>query len=402
MPTVAPIDPEAVSALLAPFGSSRTLPAEAYRSHELFAWEQREVFGRTWVCVGRSTDLLEPGQACAVAAAGEEVLVTRDGAGDLRAFSNVCAHRGHPLLEPGEPVSLRQVRCPYHSWAYRFDGSLRSAPTLTQSDDFDPADWSLTAIRLAEWSGWLFVDLSCAAPPVDETFGGLTATLAAYDPERLVQAARHQYEVAANWKLIAENYHECYHCSSIHPALCAVSPPDSGADLVPDGLWCGGTMQLRDHAETMSLDGRSHAARFRRLTSAGRRQVLYVHLLPNLLVSAHPDYVMTHLLTPVSPDLTRIECSWHFAPEALDQPDFDPDYAIAFWDRTNKQDWEACERVQRATGSRGFRPGPLSPWESTIYQLHSFLGRAYRGDGLQPPTYVPGSRRPDTATGSRP
>jgi Rieske 2Fe-2S family protein len=267
---------------------------------------------------------------------------------------------------------------------------------LTRSDDFDAADWPLVPIRSGEWHGWLFVELSGDAPSLDETFAGLTRVLAPYEPARLQRAARHEYVIAANWKLIAENYHECYHCTSIHPALCEVTPPESGADLVPEGLWCGGTMTLKDHAETMSLTGDSGGVTFRRLPPDALREVVYVHLLPNLLVSAHPDYVMTHRLTPLEAGRTLVECDWLFPPEAFDLDDFDPAYAVDFWDLTNREDWGACERVQRGAASRGFRQGPLSSWESTIYQLHSVLGRAYQGLGLMTPVYVGSRRRVDT------
>jgi len=392
----APIDQEAVAHILAPFGTSRTLPGDAYRSAELFAWEQTEVFASTWVCLGRTADLLAPGVLRAVAHGGEEILLACDGDGAMRAFSNVCRHRGHPLLEVGPPVTVRQIRCPYHSWAYRFDGSLRTASP--QTDDFDPADWPLVPIQSEEWLGWLFVDMSGVAAPVPAVTGSLGDVLAPYEPERLVGAARHEYVVAANWKLVAENYHECYHCTSIHPALCEVSPPDSGYDLEPDGLWCGGTMTLKDHAVTMSLTGASGGVPFRALPPGAERTVLYVHLLPSLLISAHPDYVMTHRLEPLDAGHTRIECDWLFPPETLAADGFDPAYAVDFWDITNREDWGACERVQRGAAGRGFGQGPLSSWESTIYQLHSVLGRAYQGLGLHPPAYVGSARRVDART----
>ena len=155
-------------------------------------------------------------------------------------------------------------------------------------------------------------------------------------------------------------------------------------------------MTLKDRAVTMSLSGASESVNFRRLAPGGERMVVYVHLLPNLLVSAHPDYVMTHRLTPLGAGRTRVECDWLFPPEAFDVDDFDPAYAVDFWDLTNREDWGACERVQRGAASRGFRQGPLSSWESTIYQLHSVLGRAYQGLGLMTPVYVGSRRRVDT------
>jgi len=227
---------------------------------------------------------------------------------------------------------------------------------------------------------------------IEEVFGNLDHYLAPYEPERLVRSARHSYEIAANWKLVVENYHECYHCTSIHPELCQVTPPDSGQDIAPTGLWCGGAMILKEHAVTMSLTGTSEGVNFRRLGPGQDRQVLYIGVFPNLLISPHPDYVMTHRMVPLAPGRTFIECDWLFPPEAFDRPGFDPAYAVDFWDLTNREDWTACENVQRGTRNRGYRPGPLSPWESTIYQFHHMLAQSYLGEQVSPPPMPESSR----------
>src|SRR5439155_5318691 len=167
----------------------------------------------------------------------------------------------------------------------------------------------LVELPAVRWHGWVFVDALGQAPPFDAYVGALDDLVAPYHPAGLALGARHSYEVAANWKLLVENYHECYHCPLIHPELCQVSPPASGENWRLPGAWVGGAMDLREHAETMSLDGRT-GGRF--LPGADRRTVRYLGLYPNLLISAHPDYVMTHRLEPVSPAVTRVECSWYF------------------------------------------------------------------------------------------
>jgi Rieske 2Fe-2S family protein len=184
--------------------------------------------------------------------------------------------------------------------------------------------------------------------------------------------------VAANWKVIHENYHECYHCSNIHPELCKVTPPDSGHDLVREGRWAGGSMDLRPHARTMSLTGASGGTPLRGLDDDLRRQVLYCGLFPNLLISLHPDYVLTHLLRPVGTDATAVECRWLFQPEDVARDDFDPGYAVEFWDLTNRQDWAAVESVQRGARSRGYRPGPLSDREQSARQFDTIVAQGYR------------------------
>ena len=381
----APIDQAAIADVLAPFGESRTLPAAAYQSQDLFDWEREHIFNQQWVCLGRKDDLLDKMQVRSLDHGGETILLARDDLGIVRGFSNVCRHRGHPLVEVGDAIDVRLIRCPYHSWSYRLDGSLRAAPTLTQSPNFDMSAWPLMNLRVEEWLGWIFLDLSGTAPSLEDTFGNLAEVLTPYEPERLQMVTRHSYEIAANWKLVVENYHECYHCTSIHPELCQVTPPDSGEDIAPTGLWCGGTMILKDHAVTMSLTGASQGVNFRGLRPGQEREVLYLGAYPNLLISPHPDYVMTHRIVPLAPGRTFIECDWLFAPESIGKDGFDPAYAVDFWDITNREDWNACENVQRGSANRGFRPGPLSPWESTNYQFLNMVAQAYQGEAVRPP-----------------
>jgi Rieske 2Fe-2S family protein len=224
-------------------------------------------------------------------------------------------------------------------------------------------------LPVAAWQGWLFVNALGAAPPFASYLGALDDLVRPYRCEELTLGARHRYEIAANWKLVVENYHECYHCPLIHPELCRVSPPASGDNWDLPGAWVGGSMDLRDHADTMSFDG-SGTGVF--IEGAPRGTVRYVALFPNLLVSAHPDYVMTHRLVPIAPGRTEIECGWYF-PDGV----ADPSYAVDFWDVTNRQDWTACESVQRGVSSPHFRPGPLAPNEDAVYQWVSLVARAY-------------------------
>ena len=144
-------------------------------------------------------------------------------------------------------------------------------------------------------------------------------------------------------------------------------------------------MVLKDHARTMSLTGQSLGINFRKLPDGRERDVLYMGVWPNLLISPHPDYVMTHRMVALAPDRTYIECDWLFPPEALELKGFDPAYAVEFWDITNQEDWTACTNVQKGAANRGFRPGPLSPWESTIYQFLHMVGQAYSGREVAAP-----------------
>jgi len=381
----APLDQTSLQKVIAPFGQNRTFPADAYLSQDVFEWEMENLFRSSWVCVGRGDELVGPGQIRAVDVSGEGVLLARDREGALTAFSNVCRHRGHELAPVGDAIDARLIRCPYHAWSYRFNGALRAAPTFTQTPGFDMSEFPLVAVEVAEYLGWVWVDLSGEAPPIEEHFGNLSEMAGPYETTRLSTAATHSYVVEANWKIIVENYNECYHCSSIHPELCEVTPPDSGYDHQPTGMWCGGTMILKDHAVTMSLDGVSNGVTFREVDGEMARQVWYLTVIPNLLLSMHPDYVMAHRLVPLSPEQTFIECSWLFPPDAFEIDGFDPAYAVDFWDITNREDWTACENVMKGVHHQGYRPGPLSSWEGTVYQFLAIMGHLYLGHGLVVP-----------------
>jgi Rieske 2Fe-2S family protein len=229
-----------------------------------------------------------------------------------------------------------------------------------------------------ERGGWVFARARTEGGlDPEEQFGNLWDLLAPWEPDRLVVGARHSYEVRANWKLIHENFQECYHCSEIHPELCKVTPPDSGYSYDMQGMFVAGPMDLRDDAETMSLDGRSHGIALRGLNGRQLREIGYFGVWPNLLISPHPDYILTHRIEPLSPDQSFVECEWLFPPELVERPDFDPTYAVEFWDITNFEDWHACESLQRTVTSRGRRPGPLSAWEAGVYLFTTMLARTY-------------------------
>jgi len=380
----APLDPTALERVLAPFGTSRNLPREAYISPEVFAWELRRFYEAAWVALGRADDLARPGDYRAVRVGNDGILLVRGDDGALRGFFNVCRHRGHELLEPGACAHASALRCPYHGWTYELDGRLKVAPRAGELPGGDPYDYGLVPARVEEWRGWVFVNAAGEAPPLADWLGDLEGLAADHEPERLRVGTSCTYEVAANWKLVHENFHECYHCPQLHPQLCRVSPPESGGRTSEGrGAWVGGPMELTEGAVTMSLDGRSAGVPLRRLEAAKQRQLYYYGLLPNFFLSLHPDYVLTHRLEPLAPNRTLIECHWLFPPEALEKPGFSPAYAFEFWDITNRQDWKALESIQRGVSSRGFLPGPLAERENVVYEFVRRIARAYLEGGLE-------------------
>lgn len=387
---VAPLDLAAVERVLQPFERALTLPGDAYASEDVFAWEVEHFFEGSWMCIGREKDLEvgEAGDQVAVRIGTQSFLLVRGDDGELRAFHNICRHRGHELLEVGETRNQRGIRCPYHAWVYGLTGECRAAPRFDM-ESFDKGGYPLVEASLVSWHGWLFLNATGDAPPFEEQIGNLAMAIVDHGPAALRLGARHEYELAANWKIVIENYLECYHCSEIHPALCKVTPPESDITYGDrcEGVWIGGPMELRDHAATMSLTGASLGVIIPGLPEDLHRTVGYAAAFPNLLISPHPDYVMTHRLIPLSAGSTWVECAWYFPEEAFERPGFSPDYASEFWDVTNTEDWHACESIQRNVSSRGYRPGPFSYWEVDVFRAQSMVARGYLEGRLAPPAY---------------
>jgi glycine betaine catabolism A len=199
---------------------------------------------------------------------------------------------------------------------------------------------------------------------------------------KLRSAKRIEYDVRANWKLIFENYSECYHCPGVHPTLAKLTPYDSAENDLAAGPFLGGFMPItKGHSLTMSgnacalpvgeikSEDHEHELATASPSCGGHEQgerVFYYSIFPNMLLSLHPDYVMLHQLWPQLPERTLILCDWFFHPEAagVSDPSYNPDDAIEFWDMTNKQDWHVCELSQQGIASRAYQPGPYSARES--------------------------------------
>ncbi|MEO6823004.1 MAG: aromatic ring-hydroxylating dioxygenase subunit alpha [Candidatus Nanopelagicales bacterium] len=388
MVTPAPLDAQELQRCVGPVEQARLLPRGAYVDAAVLQWEQHHFFG-DWICAGRSADIAEPGMQRAVSVGTSGVLLTRGEDGALHAFVNTCRHRGHELLPCGGSATKKSIVCPYHAWSYRLDGNLHVAPGFRDVETFDKTEFSLYGLPVREWHGWIFVAPSGKAGDFDHHIGELEAIVAPYAPENLEVVTTHDYVIEANWKILIENYQECYHCSMIHPELCRVSPPESGENLDREGEWVGGWMDLREGNETMSLDGRSSSVRIEGLDEQEQHTVMYIAVFPNLLISLHPDYVMTHVLTPLSAGRTHVECAWAFPREAVQRIDFEPSNTIDFWDITNRQDWGACESVQRGLAAEQAIPGPMAPEEDGVYHFVSMVAARYLGVGtvaeLPPP-----------------
>jgi Rieske 2Fe-2S family protein len=362
-------------------GLQPSLPSDAYRTPESFAADRRDILARDWVCAGRTDDIGEPGDHLVAEVAGESVLVVRDKAGALHAHYNVCRHRGARLCDPGsdarwgltfeaDVVGRSLIRCPYHGWAYGLDGHLVATPGI---DGIDKALFGLHPVGVAEWGGFLFLNLS---PLLALDIGPAAGRLGNYPLADLITARTLTYDVRANWKLILENYNECYHCAGVHPELCEIVPEfrrDGGMHLD----WDAG-IPHRDGAVTYTASGTTRRAPFPRLTAEEQVRHKGELIYPNLMLSVSMDHAAAFLLWPLAHDLTRIECRFLFHPDEAARDDFDPSDAVDFWDLVNRQDWAMCERVQAGISSRVHDRGFYSPMEDYSLDIRRYVAERRR------------------------
>ncbi len=355
-----------------------TLPGASYTDAALFAREQERIFERMWFCAVRSSDLAKPGAFQKVQVGRESVLVVRGRDGELRAFLNVCRHRGAQLCTEDSGELRRTLQCPYHAWTYGLDGALVAAPNLTVMPDVDRAQYGLHTVHLREWLGYAWLCLADEPPSFEadvlgaavERLGSLAA-IEHYGTEGLAVGRRVTYDVAANWKLIVENFMECYHCATIHPELTDLLPEFAGGYAAQ--TYVGHGAEFAADARGFTIDGSDG---FDRLPGVGEdqdRRYYAVTVKPTVFLNLVPDHVIVHRMFPLAVDRTVVECDWLYAPSVV-ASGADVSRSVEVFDRVNRQDFEACERTQPAMSSRAYRDGGLLvPAEHHIGAFHDWV-----------------------------
>jgi Rieske 2Fe-2S family protein len=343
---------------------SLTLPQRYYTSEQVFARERERIFTRGWYCAGHASRIPEAGDYFLLNVFDESLIVLRDGQQEIRAFFNVCRHRGTRICEAGEGKFSGSIQCSYHAWTYSLEGRLIGAPFMRDVEGFRWEDFPLKSAPVLVWEGFVFVYLATEPPGSNgDAFSTLRDRFSPWRMSRLKSHERVTYEVNCNWKYIFQNFNECYHCPTIHPLLSKVTDYTSGNNDMIEGPVLGGFMEIL--GESMTVSGRMCAQPLGDLGEDARRGYYY-SMLPNLLLNIHPDYVMFHVLTPQGPDHTTITTEWLFHPEAFERPDFRPQEAVEFWHETNLQDWHVCELGQQGVKSHAYSPGWYTPRESLL------------------------------------
>jgi Rieske 2Fe-2S family protein len=339
---------------------AHTLPGRYFMSSDIFQEESEKIFSRRWLCVGREEQIARPGDYFLVEVGAESIIVLRDRAGAARAFYNVCRHRGTQLCDGHTGRFSESIQCPYHAWTYSLDGRLIGAPSADTIEGFDKAAWPLNPVALATWEGFIFLNLAQGPEPFAEAYAPMLNRVARFNIPKLKVGRRITYDLTCNWKLVFQNYSECYHCAPVHPALVKLSPPTSGENDLFTGPFLGGYMDIVEGSGSLTMSGRECGLMVGPLPDEDLSRVYYYSLFPNMLLSLHPDYVMYHTVWPKDAGHCRVVCEWLFHPDTLTDPRFNPDDGVEFWDMTNRQDWDICERSQLGIASRSYTPGPYS------------------------------------------
>jgi phenylpropionate dioxygenase-like ring-hydroxylating dioxygenase large terminal subunit len=351
-----------------------TLPRHFYADPVFYRTEVERFFFDRWICAGRADQIAGAGDFFTRVLGDESVIVTRDGSGRIHALFNVCRHRGTRLCDRPEGHFVDRVQCPYHAWTYDLAGRLLAAPHMPA--DFCKDDYPLHRAGCEVWDGHVFLYLGTGRDKtLRDQLADLPGRFRPWGMADLRLGRRIVYEVKANWKLIIQNYSECLHCPNLHPALHKLHHYLGAENVAPTSCYCGGAMGFRDGVETMSADGKRRREFLPGLDERQRRQVAYYAIYPNLLLSLHPDYVMTHTLWPRAHDRTEIVCEWLFHRDELARPDPRIDDAVEFWDVTNREDWWVSEQSQAGINSRVYEPGPYSEREELLWSFDEIVRR---------------------------
>jgi Rieske 2Fe-2S family protein len=357
------------------------LPARWYRDPDHYRRELEVFWYDRWIAVAREEEIASPGDWRAVRVGSQSLLVLRTQAGGIRAFHNVCRHRGSVLCaEEKGSFPRKRIVCPYHAWAYDLEGRLVATPRRMETPDFRPEDFPLHGVAAACWGGFVFVHLGTPRP-LEESLANLPKRFERYRFPELRIGKRIVLDVQANWKALAENFSECFHCPPVHPEFCRIVTAYQDA-----GAWgLRGVAETRPEykpgAQTLTLDGTSRIPPIEGLREEEQKTLYAADMvLPNLFLNVHPDYVNSQLMFPTGPESVRMVYDWLFEPRHLPLAEEDLQHYVALWDLTNRQDARNCEWQQQGMQSRAFGHGVYVPQEFDAHRFAQWVRAGLAGE----------------------
>lgn len=399
------MDHDTVAQLLRDRDPGRSLPQPFYNDSALFGIEMDTLFAREWLFAGLTCEIPTRGSYFTFNVGTNPVLVIRDQNGGVRAFHNVCRHRGSRLCTQ-ERGKVAKLVCPYHNWTYEVDGRLLFANTGPDTQ-FDLSALSLKPVHVRTAGGYIFVSLAAEPPEIDDFLSDLSEYLAPYDLDNARVAAESNIVEQANWKLVIENNRECYHCAGSHPELLRTLQEwdDVNDPRAPEGFreqmerkaaqWDAEgipyqrvahglqnrmvRMPLLEGRHSMTLDGKPAVGRLMgRIRSPDLGSLRILHL-PNSWSHAMADHLVAFRVLPLGAQQTLVTTKWLVHGEAKEGVDYDVENLRRVWDATNGQDRQLAEENQRGINSIAYEPGPYSPtYEFAVMNFLDWYGERMR------------------------
>jgi choline monooxygenase len=348
---------------LTPIARADTIPSSWYVDPRFHAVDRDAIFARTWQGVGHLSQVRNAGDYFLATVAGNPIIVIRDRDGPLRAFYNVCRHRGGPLAIEREGC-VKALTCKYHGWTFMLDGSLRGVPQWDRVELFDKGDFGLVPVAVETWEDFIFVNLSVRPTrSVSDVLAGIRERIAPIDLTTKTFVKRVDYEVASNWKVYIDNYLEGYHIPHVHPELMTLLDFQAYET------------ELHPHYSLQH----SELAAGESVYSADGGKAFYYWVFPNFMLNIAPNRVQANLVTPLSHDRCRVTF-WYYYDDAANPAQVARlAEDVAFSDHVQEEDREICELVQRGLSSRAYDHGRFSvQMETGVHQFQGMIKMAYR------------------------
>ena len=351
---------------------AHTLERDYYTSKNILSKEYEKIFLNHWLCAGRESELSRPGEYKTINIGSESIIILKDQKNKIRSHYNLCRHRGTRICEKPDGKFSKSIQCGYHGWAYSLDGSLIGAPHMDKVPNFRKSDYSLHPVPLKLWEGFIFINLSENPTDFENSFAPIIGRFKEWSISELHIFEKKKYRVKGNWKLVIQNYCECYHCPILHPDLAAIHNYMGGKNDLYEGAFLGGYMEFNKNKNSITESGELCCPTLPGGSKKNESRVYYYSIFPNMLLSLHPEYVMFHTIWPEGNNQCIVECSWLFEKNVIKSSEHKPQEAVDFWDLTNKQDWHISELSQLGIQSKKYYPSPYSGQESLLAAFDKF------------------------------